>query len=130
VIVVDTSALLAVVVGRPQSELLRERILREELHAPHLLDIEFLHALRGLVARRDLSLSRAEEAREDMNDFGILRYPHVPLADRVWELRGALTAYDAAFVALAEALAAPLVTCDGRLARATRHSATIELFSH
>jgi predicted nucleic acid-binding protein len=129
VIVVDTSALLAAVVGRPHSEFLRERILREELHAPHLLDIEFLHALRGLVARKELSLSRAEEAREDMYDFGILRYPHAPLADRVWELRDALSAYDAAFIALAEALGSPLITCDGRLARAKGHAARIELFS-
>jgi predicted nucleic acid-binding protein len=129
VIVVDTSALLAVVVGRPYSEFLRERMLREELHAPHLVDIEFLHALRGLVARKALSLSRAEEARGDLFDLGIVRYPHAPLSDRVWALRNALSAYDAAFVALAEALESPLVTCDGRLAKAKGHSARIELFS-
>jgi predicted nucleic acid-binding protein len=129
VIVIDTSALLAVVVGRPYSELLRERILRAELHAPHLLDIEFLHALRGLVGSKALSLSRAEEARGDLDDMRIVRYPHAPLADRVWELRSALSAYDAAFIALAEALGSPLVTCDGRLARARGHSAEVELYS-
>ena len=128
-IVVDTSALLAVVVGRPYSEFLRERVLHEELHAPHLVDIEFLHALRGLVARKALSLSRAEEARGDLSDFAIIRYPHAPLSDRVWELRDVLSAYDAAFIALAEVLESPLVTCDGRLARAKGHSARVELFS-
>ncbi len=64
-----------------------------------------------------------------MDDFSILRYPHVPLADRVWELRDAMSANDAAFVALAEALDSPLVTCDGRLAKAKGHSARIELFA-
>jgi predicted nucleic acid-binding protein len=128
-IVVDTSALMAVVLGRPSSEFLRERVLREELHAPHLLDIEFLHALRGLVARKELSAARAEEARDDVDDINIIRYPHVPLADRVWQLRGALSAYDAAFIALAEVLESPLITCDGRLARTKGHSARIELIS-
>jgi predicted nucleic acid-binding protein len=129
VIVVDTSAVMSVVLGRPSSEFLRERVLHEELHAPHLLDIEFLHALRGMVARKSLSLARAEEARDDVDDLDIIRYPHVPLADRVWELRGALSAYDAAFVALAEALQSPLITCDGRLARAKGHSAQMELYT-
>ena len=128
-IVVDTSAVLAAVVGRPHSPSLRERLAREEWHAPHLIDVEFMHALRRLVADRALSVSRADEAREDLLDLSIVRYPHTQLLDRIWELRATLTAYDAAFVALAEALRAPLITCDGRLARARGHAATVEHFA-
>lgn len=58
----------------------------------------------------------------------IVRYPHAPLGDRMWELRHNLSAYDAAFVALAELLAAPLVTCDGRMASAPGNRADIECF--
>ena len=128
-IVVDTSAVLSAIVGRPPVGGLRERLEQEELHAPHLLDVEFLHALRKVVSTKRLSLSRAEEARDDLDDLSIVRYPHVPFGDRIWELRAALSAYDAAFVALAEALGCHLVTCDGHLARSRTHSATIELFS-
>jgi len=127
-IVVDTSAILSALVGRPHVGALRDRLGPEELHAPHLLDVEFLHGLRRLVAGKQLSLGRAEEAREDLDDLAIIRYPHSPLADRIWQLRDALSSYDAAFVALAEALGAPLITCDGRLARSAAHSAAIELF--
>ena len=126
-IVVDTSAALSALLGRPGNRGLRDRMSRNELHAPHLLDVEFVHALRGLVTGKRLSLGRADEAREDFHDLAIIRYPHAPLADRVWELRGSLTAYDAVFVALAEALGSSLITCDGRLARASGHSAAIEV---
>jgi len=128
-IVVDTSAVLSAVVGRPHVVGLRERLGAEELHAPHLLDVEILHALRQLVAGKRLSPGRADEAREDLDDLAIVRYPHTPLADRIWQLRGALTAYDAAFVSLAERLGSPLITCDGRLARSSGHSAAIELLA-
>ena len=64
----------------------------------------------------------------DLADLSIVRYPHVRLADRMWELRADLTAYDAAFVALSEALGAPLVTCDAKLAASGRRSTVVELF--
>jgi predicted nucleic acid-binding protein len=129
VIIVDTSAVLAALVGRPRSTPLGERLVDEELHAPHLLDVEFLHALRRLVATRSLALTRAEDARDDLLDLSIVRYPHHPLSDRIWNLRGALTAYDATFVALAEALDAPLVTCDAKLGRSKGHDARVEVFA-
>ena len=128
-IVVDTSALIGVLVGRPQIDALVARIVGDpDLHAPHLIDVEILDALRRLVASTDLSQDRAEDARTDYADLVIARYPHQPLADRIWELRQTITAYDAPLVALAEALDCPLVTCDRRLGRAVGHRARIEVF--
>jgi predicted nucleic acid-binding protein len=95
---------------------------------PHLIDIELLHALRRLNALGELTADRAADARVDFRDLALVRYPHVSLSDRIWELRDNLTAYDAAFVALAESLDAPLVTCDARLGAAPVHDAQIEVF--
>jgi predicted nucleic acid-binding protein len=129
VLVVDTSAVLnALVAEDPSSELLERLAADRDLHAPHLIDIEFLHALRRLCLTGDLSEDRAGDARTDFRDLALIRYPHEELADRIWELRHNLTAYDAAFVALAEALEAPLVTGDGKLAAAPGHGARVELF--
>jgi predicted nucleic acid-binding protein len=129
VIVVDTSAAIAALTGRPQNRELIDRLGDDsDLSAPHLLDVEFLHALRRLVVGGGLGEDRAADARSDFAALAISRYEHAIVADRVWDLRFSLTAYDAAFVALAEALDAPLVTCDGRLARAPGHQATVELF--
>ena len=99
-----------------------------DLHAPHLIDVEFQHGLRRLVLSGAISEDRASDARLDFADLTIVRYPHVSLADRMWELRHNITAYDAAFIALAETLEVPLVTCDARLARAPGHAATVEVF--
>lgn len=128
-IVVDTSAIIGVLAGQPQVPQLVDRLISDgDLHAPHLLDVEFQHALRRLVVARTISDERAADARTDFAALTIIRYPHVSLADRMWELRHNVTAYDAAFLALAEALDAPLVTCDGRLARAPGHAASVEVF--
>jgi predicted nucleic acid-binding protein len=129
VLVVDTSAVVAALVGRPPDRRLADRLGTDgDLHAPHLLDVELLHALRRLVRSGALSEDRAADARADFAELTIVRYGHQPLADRAWELRNNLTAYDATFVVLAEVLAAPLVTCDARLARAPGHQAAVELF--
>jgi predicted nucleic acid-binding protein len=98
------------------------------IHAPDLLDVEFQHGLRRLVISGAISEDRAADARMDFADLTIVRYPHVSLAARMWELRHNVTAYDAAFITLAETLAVPLVTCDARLARAPGHAATVEVF--
>jgi predicted nucleic acid-binding protein len=130
VLVVDTSAVIGALVGRPPSHAVIERLAGDgDLSAPHLLDIEFLHALRRLVLGRQLSEDRAADARGDFADLAITRYEHTVVADRIWQLRHGLTADDAAFVALAELLDVPLVTCDARLARAPGHHATVELFA-
>jgi predicted nucleic acid-binding protein len=130
VLVVDTSAVIAALVGRPPSDEVIERLATDgDLSAPHLLDVEFLHALRRLALGGQLSEDRAADARGDFADLTIIRYEHTVVADRMWQLRHSLTAHDAAFVALAELLDAPLVTCDARLARAPGHHATVELFA-
>jgi predicted nucleic acid-binding protein len=128
-LVVDTSAVLDALVSREPALQLVERLADDgDLHAPHLIDIELLHALRRLASNGDITDDRAADARGDFADLALIRYPHEPLSERIWELRHNLTAYDAAFVTLAEALDSPLVTCDARLASAPDHRATVELF--
>jgi predicted nucleic acid-binding protein len=130
VLVVDTSAVLAALVGWPKIPALLEALASDgDLHAPHLIDVELLHALRRLVLQGDLSEDRAQDCRSDFADLAISRYPHQPLADRMWELRHNLTASDSAFAALSEALGAPLVTCDARVAEAPGHGANVHLYT-
>jgi predicted nucleic acid-binding protein len=130
VLVVDTSAIVEALVGTTPNPALVDRLAGDgDLSAPHLLDVEFLHALRRLVALGQLSADRAGDARADFADLLITRYPHYPLADRAWALRENVTAYDAVFVALSEALGAPLVTCDVRLASVPGNGAIVELYS-
>lgn len=127
-LVVDTSAVLAALVAPDAAPALVARLADDgDLHAPHLLDTEVLHALRRMTMSGALGEDRAADARVDVAELAVVRYPHEPLSDRVWELRHNLTAYDATFVALAEALDRPLVTCDARLAAAPGHGATVEL---
>jgi predicted nucleic acid-binding protein len=129
VIVADTSAIVDALIGRPgQPDLLRRLQQASELHAPHLLDVEILHVLRRLLRTGALSPDRAADARHDFQDLAIVRYPHQPLSDRMWQLRDNVSAYDAAFLALAETLGVPLITCDARLAHASGHHAQVELF--
>lgn len=128
-LVVDTSAVLDALVARAPSPGLTQRLARDgDLHAPHLIDLEVLQGLRRLNTLGGLSDERAADARLDFDDLALIRYPHLGLSDRIWELRHNMSAYDAAFVALAESLDAPLVTCDARLDRAAGHEASIELF--
>jgi predicted nucleic acid-binding protein len=128
-IVADTSAILAVLSADPPDPKLRQRLADDgDLHVPHLLDVEFLHALRRLVASGALTEERATAVRADFADLTLTRYPHHPLADRMWELRHNLSAYDATFITLSEALDVPLVTCDARMAEAPGHRALVEVF--
>ena len=128
-IVVDASALLEVLLRTPVALAIERRLFAagEALHAPHLIDIEVAHVLRRYALAGDMSAKRGREALEDLADLSVRRYPHDVLLPRVWELRANLTAYDAAYVALAEALGAPLLTRDRRLAGSAGHRARIEL---
>ncbi|CAN5333527.1 PIN domain-containing protein [soil metagenome] len=128
-IVVDTSAIVDRLVARPRSEQLASRLDHASLRAPHLVDIEFLSALRQLVSHRALDEADADAARIAFRHLSIRRYPHVLLHDRIWELRHNLSAYDAAYVALSEALEVPLVIADRRLADAPGHRAEVEVFA-
>lgn len=128
-LVVDSSALINVLLyPKPSAELRRRVLDAESLHAPDLLDLEVLQVLRGLVRGGKVSPERADDARQDIDQLPVQRYPHTGFADRVWSLRHTLTAYDAAYVALSELLAMPLVTSDARLARASGHGAAVELY--
>jgi predicted nucleic acid-binding protein len=127
-IVVDASAVLEFFAGAAPDEKLRRRILTTGAVAPELLDIEIAHVLRRMAARGDIPDADAEEALRDITEAPIARTPHRPLVPRIWELRHAVTAYDAAYIALAEALDAPLVTTDAKLAGSNGHDAVIELF--
>lgn len=130
-LVVDSSAVLEALAARDPARGLVERLAEDgDLHAPHLIDTEVLHALRRMVRKGEISVERAADARTDFADLTLVRYPHEPLNDRVWELRENLTAYDATFVALAEALDVPFVTCDARLAAAPGPRSRIELFEN
>ena len=129
-LVVDTSALLDALSGRDPMPALIARLASDgDLHAPHLIDVELLHALRRLTLDNSISAERADDTRTDFGELTLVRYPHHELSDRIWGLRHNLTAYDAAFVALAERLGVPLITCDARLAAAPGHDADIELFT-
>jgi len=128
-LVIDTSAVLAALAERTSDAALVQRLADDgDLHAPHLIDIEILQALRRLVRGGKLSADRAEDVRTDVAALAITRYGHQPLADRVWALRDNLTAYDAVFVALSEALDVPLITCDARLAAAP--GIVVELYAY
>lgn len=131
-IVIDASALAELVVGgTPRAARLAARIAdpSESLHAPHLIDLEVTSVLRSLVARQQLSGALATRAIGDLLALDITRYPHDVLVPRIWQLRGNLTVYDAAYIALAEGLRVPLVTCDGQLAAAPGNRAQVELFA-
>ncbi|QSR85225.1 type II toxin-antitoxin system VapC family toxin [Methylacidimicrobium sp. B4] len=128
-IVLDASAVLEVLLRTAQGRTIEERIFHpdESMHAPHLLDLEVAQVCRRYCLRRVMSRRRGKEALTDLSDLPIERYPHLPLLGRAWELYPNLTVYDAIYVALAEALRAPLLTRDARLAAAPGHSALIEL---
>ena len=128
-IVLDASAAVDLIAADAPSAGLVDRVLAAgELHAPHLIDVEIAQALRRLAAAGALSGDRATDALRDAALLPVRRYPHLALVERAWELRHSLGVYDGVYVALAELLEAPLVTCDGRLARASGHAAVVEVF--
>jgi len=128
-IVVDASAVFETLLRRPNAEAVERRLFdpSETLHAPYLLDVEVAQVLRRYAASGEIDGERGRMALADLADFPLSRYPHEFLLPRVWDLRQNLTAYDAVYIALAEALDAPLLTRDRRLAAAPGHRARVEV---
>ena len=128
-IVVDASALLEALLRTPAAEAVERRLFgaRKTSYAPHLLDVEVAQVLRRYAVNGEIDPERGCAALADLADFPLRRYPHDFLLPRVWALRNNLTAYDAVYVALAEALETPLLTRDRRLAAAAGHHARVEL---
>lgn len=116
-LVIDASSVIELLLGGHAAPVLRSRIsgLRESLHAPHLLDLEVLQVLRRHAASGQLSKGRAELAIGFLQQMRIMRHPHADLASRIWALQHNFTAYDAAYLALADKIRCPLLTCDHKL---------------
>lgn len=128
-IVLDASAVIELVLSTEPGRRVAEEIAPSEisLHAPHLLDVEVAQALRRYVQSRMISSERASRALEHLSQLDLNRHEHLALLPRIWALRDNFTAYDAAYIALSEALEAPLLTLNARLAGAPGHQARIQL---
>jgi len=128
-IVLDASAALEIALRTDRGARIRRRIAdhAETLHAPHLIDLEVAQVLRRYERLEDLSPAGADAALQDFSDLPLERYPHDPLLPRIWELRRNATAYDAAYVALAEALKATLLTADTKMASLPGLRARVEV---
>lgn len=127
-LVIDASALLELLLNTPQAGAVAASLgAARSLHAPHLIDLEVTQVLRRFVLRGALSEARARAALADLRDLDLARYEHAPFLDRVWALHHTATAHDAVYLALAEALGAPLLTCDARLGRGRGHRARVRV---
>ena len=125
-IVIDASCALKLILKQGNAEGLADRLLSEEIHAPHLIDVDILNGLRRLLRLRQVPVERARDGLAWLLELAIERHGHAELAWRIFDLRDSLSAYDAAYVAVAELAQAPLLTADGRLVRSHGHRARIE----
>lgn len=130
-IVLDASVAMELLLRPGSHPRLVQRILRlgETVAAPHLIDLEVAQVLRRFVIAGELTEARAHAALDDNRSLSIVRYPHDGLLERIWDLRANCTAYDAAYLALAEALDAPLLTFDKRLADVPGHRVAVEVIT-
>jgi predicted nucleic acid-binding protein len=126
-VVVDAAAIVdLLMVNQPKAGWVEAELAKSQtLDAPHLLDMEVISGFRKAVLRGNITLERARLALDNLAESPIRRYPVTDLLERILDLSDTLTAYDASYVALAEALDAPLITTDERLARSTGHMAQI-----
>ena len=131
VAVLDASAVVELVVGTRSGARIMQRISDPgiSLHSPELLDLEVLHVLRRYQRTGAVSSTRAGEAYRNLLDLDVRRHGHEPLLSRIWSRRHNLTAYDAAYVTLAEILDAPLLTTDRRLAGVPALPVPVEVFT-
>ncbi len=128
-IVLDASVVVELLTNRALADTIRLAIAEsdEALIAPYLLDIEVMNAVRGLAAARLIGQDAAQEIVANLTDLPVDRLEHIPFLHRIWELRHNLTAYDATYIAIAEATDSTLFTMDGKLARG--HRASVRVFS-
>ncbi|NWG71021.1 MAG: type II toxin-antitoxin system VapC family toxin [Parvularculaceae bacterium] len=127
-IVLDASVVIELLLNLPAAGRVASRLQTQTaLHAPHLIDAEIGQALRRFASAGKISSGRGREAVDHLAGLPLRRHAHGVLMERVWSLRTSLTAYDALYVALAEALKAPLLTRDRRIAAAHGHFARVEL---
>jgi len=128
-VVLDASVLVEFLRWSPAGESVADELVLtgSSVHTPHLAGVEVLSAFRSLVSRAEVSVERAEMAIDDLMNLPMTRHPVEPFLPRIWALRMNLTAYDATYVALAEALDVPLLTADRRLAQASGNNAAIQL---
>jgi len=109
---------------------MRQRLLREQqLHAPHLIDVEVMHVLRRYGRTGEVEFSRAVAAIDEHLQLPIERHAHVSFMNLVWAFRNNFTAYDAMYVALGITLSATLITADAPLARAASAYLPVEVFA-
>lgn len=127
-VVVDASALVEFLGATNPDKALVRRLLTAVAAAPELIDIEILNTVRKHARHGRIQQSAADGVVADLLQYPLARSPHRALVARIWQLRHAITCYDAAYVALAEALDVPLVTCDAKLAGSNGHRAEIELY--
>lgn len=129
-IVLDASAAVEWLLQTPVGRRVEHRIYSrsETLHAPHLLDLEVTQVFRRLTRQGAITETRAAEALQDLQDLRISLYAHTMLLLQIWQLRHNFSAYDAAYLVLAESLGATLITCDNNLASAAGQIAAIEVF--
>jgi predicted nucleic acid-binding protein len=129
-IVVDASILgPALLDDAPDGDRVRQRLAGERLAAPALIDLEVMSMLKRAARQRRLEEGRARRAVANLIAIPLSRMPHVPLLPRIWELRHNLSSYDAAYVALAEAIGAALLTADRGLAAAAGNHAEVEVLA-
>lgn len=127
-LVVDASCLCAVLIGTRDAAAIGERLADDrDLAAPHVVDVEVFGVIRREHLRGRLDATAAGQAIEDLDAWPAERFGHRPLLARAWELRANVRGWDAMYVALAEALGAPLLTTDRRLAAADGPACPIEV---
>jgi len=127
-IVLDASVVVELLINGARAAAIRDALAAaaDTLLVPHLLDIEVLSALRSLTAGGRLESHRLAQFLKALHALPAERYPHLPLAPRIWELRHNFTAYDATYIALAELMHATFFTCDEKLRKG--HRAKVHIF--
>jgi predicted nucleic acid-binding protein len=128
-IVLDASVVVELLTNGALADSIRNELAGRDdsFVVPHLIDVEVMSALRRLAASQQIDSHRAQQFIAGLADLPAERYPHTPLVGRIWELRHNFTAYDGAYIALAEATGSVLYTCDANLTRG--HRARVVLFT-